>query len=107
MPAIGTIARPRRNRISIAVPREYGSCSFRVILLPIVSKDSVVARPVVRTRLKKKTFVGALLSCPKLDDGETLDVSRDSADGGVCAIVRDRKTERFWVFGACARGEET
>ncbi|MBQ3288779.1 MAG: hypothetical protein IJH50_05150 [Kiritimatiellae bacterium] len=78
MPAIETIARPRRKRISIAVPREYSSYSFQVILLPIVSKDPVVARPVVRTRLKKKTFVDALLSCPKLDDGETLDVSRDT-----------------------------
>ena len=29
------IARPRRNRISVSVPREYGSYSFRVILVPL------------------------------------------------------------------------
>ena len=84
MPAIETIARPRRNRISITVPKEYGAYSFQVILLPIVSEDSFLAHSVVRTRPKpkKKTFVDALLSCPKLDEGETLDVSRDSSDCG-------------------------
>ena len=82
MPAIETIARPRRNRISIAVPREYGSYSFKVILFPIVSEDSLPVRFAVQTRPRKKTFVDALLSCPKLDYGETLDISRDSADCG-------------------------
>ena len=82
MPAIETIVRPRRNRISIAVPREYGSYSFQVILLPIASEDSFSANAAVRTRQKKKTFVDALLSCPKLDEGETLDISRDSSDYG-------------------------
>ena len=82
MPSLETIARPRRNRISVAVPREYGSYSFQVILLPIVSEDSSLARSAVRPRRKKKTFVDALLSCPKLDDGETLDISRDTKDYG-------------------------
>ena len=84
MPAIETIARPRRNRISIAVPREYGSYSFQVIILPIASEDSFFAHSAARTRPKpkKKTFVDALLSCPKLEEGETLDVSRDSSDCG-------------------------
>ena len=82
MPAIETIARPRRNRISIAVPREYGSYSFQVILLPIVSEDSIFAHTTTRIRPKKKTFVEALLSCPKLDEGETLDISRDPKDFG-------------------------
>ena len=82
MPSFETIARPRRNRISVAVPREYGSYSFQVILLPIVSEDSSLARSAVRPRRKKKTFVDALLSCPKLDDGETLDISRDTKDYG-------------------------
>ena len=82
MPAIETIARPRRNRISIAVPREYGSYSFQVILLPIVSEDSIFAHATMRIRPKKKTFVDALLSCPKLDEGETLDISRDPKDFG-------------------------
>ena len=82
MPAIETIVRPRRNRISIAVPREYGSYSFQVILLPIASEDPTLAHPTVRTRPKKKNFVDALLSCPKLAEGETLDISRDSSDCG-------------------------
>ena len=30
----------------------------------------------------RKSFVDALLSCPRLDEGETLDISRDSADTG-------------------------
>jgi len=34
MPTIQTIARPRRNRISVAIPEEYGSYSFQVILVP-------------------------------------------------------------------------
>ena len=82
MPTIETIVRPRRNRISIVVPKEYGSYSFQVILLPIASEDTIFASSAVRTRPKRKTFVDALLSCPKLDEGETLDVSRDSSDYG-------------------------
>ena len=82
MPMLETIARPRRNRISIAVPREYGSYSFQVILLPIAQENPSLARSAVRPRRKKKTFVDALLSCPKLADGETLDVSRDTEDFG-------------------------
>ena len=82
MPTLETIARPRRNRISIAVPREYGSYSFKVVLFPIASEDSLSARFAMQTGPKKKTFVDALLSCPKLDDGETLDMSRDSTDCG-------------------------
>ena len=84
IPAIETIVRPRRNRISIAVPKEYGSYSFQVILLPIASEDSFFTPSAVQTRPrpKKKTFVDALLSCPKLDEGETLDISRDSSDCG-------------------------
>jgi len=82
MPSLETIARPRRNRISIAVPREYSSYSFQVILLPIASETSFTARSTVRPRRKKKTFMDALLFCPKLDDGETLDVSRDAEDYG-------------------------
>ena len=82
MPTLEAIARPHRNRISIAVPREYGSYSFQVILLPISSGDSVPVSSTAHTRSKKKTFVDALLSCPKLDEGETLDISRDSTDYG-------------------------
>lgn len=35
MPVLERVARPNRNRVSIEIPREYGSCSFRVILIPI------------------------------------------------------------------------
>lgn len=83
MPSLETIARPRRNRISIAVPKEYGSYSFQVILVPIASVASSPVRSAERARRsKKKTFVDVLLSCPKLGEGETLDVSRDSSDFG-------------------------
>ena len=36
MPPIETIARPVRNRISVSIPKEYRSYSFRVVLVPIV-----------------------------------------------------------------------
>ena len=81
MPPIETIARPVRNRISVAVPREYRAYSFQVILVPL-GVDA--AHPVALRSHKKRSFVDALLSCPKLGDGdgETLDVSRDSDDYG-------------------------
>jgi hypothetical protein len=82
MPAIETIVRPHRNRISIAVPKEYGSYSFQVILLPISSEDPFSTRSAGRVRPQKKNFVDALLACPRLDEGETLDISRDPADYG-------------------------
>ena len=40
MPTIETVAKPIRNRISINVPREYESCSFRVVLVPFVESES-------------------------------------------------------------------
>lgn len=79
MPPIETIARPVRNRISVAVPREYRAYSFQVILVPL-GVDA--AHPVALRPHKKRSFVDALLSCPKLGDGETLDISRDSDDYG-------------------------
>lgn len=80
MPTIETIARPRRNRISVPVPKEYGSYSFQVILVPFV--PNVPPPPSSQAGRRKKNFVEALLSCPKLADGETLDVSRDEMDFG-------------------------
>jgi len=80
MPPIETITRPRRNRISVSVPREYSAYSFQVILVPLGVDAS--PRPVVLRPHKKRSFVDALLSCPKLGDGETLDISRDSNDYG-------------------------
>lgn len=83
MPSLETIARPRRNRISITVPKEYSSYSFQVILVPIAAVAPSSAPSAERTRrAKKKTFVDVLLSCPKLGEGETLDVSRDHSDYG-------------------------
>ena len=38
MPPIETIARPVRNRISVSIPKEYRSYSFRVVLVPIMSE---------------------------------------------------------------------
>ncbi len=35
MPAIETIARPVRNRISVEIPQRYRADSFRVVLVPI------------------------------------------------------------------------
>ena len=36
MPPIETITKPVRNRISIPIPKEYRSYSFRVVLVPLV-----------------------------------------------------------------------
>ena len=79
MPPIETIARPRRNRISVTVPKEYGAYSFQVILVPL---GVGVVRPAKSRPRKKQSFIDALLSCPKLGDGETLDIARDSNDFG-------------------------
>ena len=79
MSPIETIARPYRNRISVSVPREYSSYSFQVILVPL-GVDTVDAPP--QKSRKTGSFVDALLSCPKLGDGETLDVTRDPGDFG-------------------------
>lgn len=81
MSPIETIVRPRRNRISVPVPKEYGSYSFQVILVPLAPIDSPPpARP--STGRRKKNFIEALMSCPKLGEGESLDISRDRADFG-------------------------
>ena len=39
MPTIQTIVRPRRNRISLTVPEEYGDYSFQVILVPFKEEE--------------------------------------------------------------------
>ena len=61
MPPIETIARPRRNRISIPIPKEYGSYSFQVILVPLVPDVPPPASP---KRRPKRSLVEALMSCP-------------------------------------------
>ena len=82
MPPIETIVRPRRNRISVTVPREYGSCSFQVILVPLDAGDPPAASSALPPGRRRRSFVDALLACPKLGEGETLDVSRDATDFG-------------------------
>lgn len=82
MPPIETIVKPYRNRISVSVPKEYGSYSFQVILVPLKPAGASAAVSSSRARRPRRSFVDALLSCPKLGDGESLDVSRDPADVG-------------------------
>ncbi|MBO7621305.1 MAG: hypothetical protein J6T06_12390 [Victivallales bacterium] len=77
MPPIETIVRPRRNRICVSVPKEYSSYSFQVILVPLMPVVSHKVVPGVRTGRKPRTLVDALMACPKLDDGEEIDISRD------------------------------
>ena len=72
MSAIETMARPRRNRISVAVPKEYGSCAFQVILLPVASESPIPAHSAIRTKPERKNFVDALRDCPKVEGGESL-----------------------------------
>ena len=82
MPPIETIAHPHRNRISVVVPREYGRCAFRVILVPLPQRSPIAAHEANRNDGDRGSFIDALLSCPKLDDGEVLDVTRDVTDFG-------------------------
>ena len=85
MPPIQTIATPVRNRISVPVPAEYRSCSFEVILKPIIPHDTKIAkraRPVRRRNGRVKSgssFVEFMRTCPV--DLSTLALSRDSDDG--------------------------
>ena len=81
MSPIETIAKPRRNRISVQIPREYSSYSFQVILVPLASDAIASTRGLVKPK-RRKSFVDALLACPKLDEGEELDISRDKSDCG-------------------------
>jgi hypothetical protein len=34
-PVMERVVRPRRNRISLPVPKEYGSYTFRIVMIPI------------------------------------------------------------------------
>jgi hypothetical protein len=79
MSPIETIAKPRRNRITVQVPKEYGMCSFQVILVPL---GNATPGGVSKRRSRRTTFVDALLACPRFGEGEILDVARDSSDFG-------------------------
>ena len=59
MPPIETIARPRRNRISVTIPMEYASYSFRVIVVPIEDEPQPLKKHLpgffnLRRRLSKE-----------------------------------------------------
>lgn len=83
MSSIETIAMPVGNRISVDVPEEYASYLFHVLLVPLHDKSPSLSRAEHRSRhTRQRNFVEALLSCPKLPEGETLDISRDTADFG-------------------------
>lgn len=69
MPAIETIAKPRGNRISVSVPKEYSSYSFQVILVPIRPEEPSSPKPAPRTRRKAQSLADALLAVPAPDDG--------------------------------------
>ena len=83
MPPIEAIVRPRRNRISVTIPSEYGSNPFHVILVPLGPDCAFPKLSSRRRQSEKRSFVDALLACPRLDEGETLDVSRDESDFGM------------------------
>ena len=82
MPPIETIARPCRNRISVEIPKEYGSYSFRVLLFPIPDGKPMSDSSRSCGSNRPRSLLDALLACPRLGEGETLDVSRDSSDFG-------------------------
>ena len=62
MPPIQTIARPRRNRISVSVPEEYSSYSLQVILVPLA--PDAASPPPSPAGSGKRSLVKALMSCP-------------------------------------------
>jgi hypothetical protein len=39
MPTLERVVRPRRNRISIEVPREFGQYTFKIVMIPIVKEE--------------------------------------------------------------------
>lgn len=76
MAPIETIARPRRNRISVAIPREYASYSFRVIAVPIENELPPPQKPLpgffnLRHRLSKEAvseLLAAQADFSKIDE---------------------------------------
>ena len=82
MSPIETIARPVRNRISVKVPKEYASYSFQVLLVPLFESTGQKHLDSSSRVCKKQSFVDVLLSCPRLDEGDELDIARNSCDVG-------------------------
>lgn len=82
MPPIETIARPVRNRISVKVPKEYASYFFQVLLVPLFESAAQSHVDRLSRPCKERSFVEALLSCPRLDEGDELDIARNGCDVG-------------------------
>ena len=76
MPAIETIAKPRGNRISVSIPKEYSSYSFQVILVPIRPDEPSIKPPAPRSTRKTKTLADALLTPSAPGDDWQPDTSR-------------------------------
>ena len=38
MPTLERVVRPRRNRISLEVPREFSKYTFRIVMIPIAEE---------------------------------------------------------------------
>ena len=70
--AIGSVSPCRRNT---------GLIPYQVILVSLPSERSAVSRRWSRVR-PCETFVDAFLSCPRLEDGDELDIRRDRSDCG-------------------------
>ena len=39
MPTLERVVRPRRNRISLDVPKKFSNCTFRVVMIPLVEDE--------------------------------------------------------------------
>lgn len=39
MPTLERVVRPRRNRISLNIPREFGHYTFRIVMTPIAKEE--------------------------------------------------------------------
>ncbi|MBQ7252453.1 MAG: hypothetical protein IJS32_07620 [Kiritimatiellae bacterium] len=76
MPTIESIVKPRGSRISVAVPKEYASYSFQVILVPIRPEEPSGAKPAPRSARQMQSLADALLSLPSPGDDWSPDASR-------------------------------
>ena len=72
-------------------PKCFALCSFRLLL----GIGSAIIRPVSR-----KSILGTCFDMCMLDE---IRAKRDE----IYAIAREHKAEKLWVFGSCARKEET
>ena len=39
MPTLERVVRPHRNRISLEIPKRFGKCTFRIVMIPIVENE--------------------------------------------------------------------